>query len=359
MKPKGIRTRKYSIGYSDLVIPKGYRNIYNLEETERAIRFIKEAFQREFVKALGLTRVSAPPLVLGNSGLNDYLNGVEKPVSFKAKAIDSKIEIVQSLAKWKRNALYEYGFELYSGLYTDMNAIRPDERLDNLHSVYVDQWDWEMVIQESDRNIDFLKKVVKKIYDSIRKTELDVIREFRKNSKPLCPEEIFFIHSEELYDMYPGISPKEREYRITKEKKAVFIIGIGSELPDGKPHDGRAADYDDWSSETYQNRRGLNGDIIVYYPLLDIAFELSSMGIRINKKSLLYQLRLKNELDKRNLPFHQRLIKGILPQSIGGGIGQSRLCMFYLRKAHIGEVQVSVWPNKVKSLAKSNNIMIL
>ncbi len=346
-------------GRCEILIPENYENLYDLEETELAIKFIKDAFQKEFSKALGLKRVSAPPFVLRETGLNDYLNGIERPVSFKAKALNQTVEIVQSLAKWKRNALYEYGFGLYEGLYTDMNAIRPDEYLDNLHSIYVDQWDWEKIISESDRNIDYLKKTVRTIYSVIKKVETMVIKEFHKETDKLLPEDIYFIHSEELYEMYPDLSPREREYMIVRDKKAVFIIGIGSKLKDGKPHDGRAADYDDWSTPTSKSTRGLNGDILIYYPLLDIAFELSSMGIRVNKKSLIYQLREKNEMEKLKLPYHKNLIKGMLPQTIGGGVGQSRLCMFYLRKAHIGEVQSSVWPDEMRKTAKKYSILLL
>ncbi|MCX7957599.1 MAG: aspartate--ammonia ligase, partial [Deltaproteobacteria bacterium] len=319
-----------------ILTPEDYKNPFDVEETELAIKYIKDLFQREFSKALGLKRVSAPPFVLRSTGLNDYLNGIERPVSFRVKSLRQTVEVVQSLAKWKRNALYEYGFGLYEGLYTDMNAIRPDEYLDNLHSVYVDQWDWEKIIRESDRNVDFLKKTVRNIYSVIQKIEEQVIREFRKGLKPILPEEIYFIHSEELYDMYPDLSPREREYRITKDKKAVFIIGIGAKLGDGNPHDGRAADYDDWSTPTSECTKGLNGDILEYYPLLDMAFELSSMGIRVNRESLIFQLRAKKETYKLKLPYHSNLLKGVLPQTIGGGIGQSRLWMFYLRKAHIG-----------------------
>lgn len=356
---KKTKNRKIRFKNSELLLPVNYKNLFDVEETEEAIKFIKDVFQKEFTRALGLKRVSAPPFVLSNTGLNDYLNGIEKPVSFKAKAIQQSVEVVQSLAKWKRNALYEYNFGLYEGLYTDMNAIRPDEMLDNLHSIYVDQWDWEKVIKREDRNINFLKNTVNKIYDAIRSVELQVIREFKKNIKPLLPDKIHFVHSEELYEMYPEHEPKMREYQIVREKKAVFIIGIGATLPDGKPHDGRAADYDDWSTVVSERRRGLNGDILIYYPLLDIAFELSSMGIRVNKESLIEQLKLKNETEKMRLPFHQKLIKGILPQTIGGGIGQSRLCMFYLRKAHIGEVQSSVWPDEMRKIARKNNIFLL
>ncbi len=309
--------RKKRFSGSEIIIPKDYHNVCGVEETETAIKFIKDAFQNEFSKKLGLRRVSAPPFVLRDSGLNDYLNGVERPVSFRTKSGGDTVEVVQSLAKWKRQALYEYGFGLYEGLYTDMNAIRPDEYLDNLHSIYVDQWDWEKIIRKNDRSIDFLKRIVREIYSVIRKVELLVIKEFSKGLGPLLPEDIHFVHSEELYEMYPDIPPKEREYRIVREKKAVFIIGIGAGLGDGRPHDGRASDYDDWSTPSVNGKRGLNGDIIVYYPLLDMAFELSSMGIRVDKKSLLAQLREKKEEDKLRLPFHKNIIKGLLPQTVG------------------------------------------
>ncbi len=357
MDKSHIVVKRYK--HSHILIPDKYKNLFSVEETERSIKYIKDTFEKEFASSLGLKRVSAPPFVLRDTGLNDYLNGIERPVSFNPKAIGSEVEVVQSLAKWKRQALFEYGFRLYEGLYTDMNAIRPDEYLDNLHSIYVDQWDWEKIIKKTDRNIDFLKETVKKIYSVMKRVELLVIKEFKKNLSPLLPDEISFIHSEELYDMYPDIPPREREYKIVKEKKAVFIIGIGAKLKDGVPHDGRAADYDDWSTPTSEKRSGLNGDILVYYPLLDISFELSSMGIRVDKKSLLFQLKEKNEMNKLRLPYYKNLIKGILPQTIGGGIGQSRLCMFYLRKAHIGEVQSSVWTNEMRRIAKKNGMILL
>ncbi len=342
----------------ELLIPKGYREILNVDETEYAIRFIKDTFQSRFRKSLNLKRVSAPPFVLRSSGLNDYLNGVEKPVSFNAKAISgSVVEVVQSLAKWKRSALSQYKFGLYEGLYTDMNAIRPDEMLDNLHSIYVDQWDWERIINESDRNLTYLKSVVREIYHVIKRVEEDVSLEFGGKIRPILRDEIRFIHAEELYEMFPDLTPKEREFEIVKRYGSVFIIGIGAKLKDGIPHDGRAPDYDDWSTKTSENTCGLNGDILVYYPVLDMAFELSSMGIRVNKDSLTVQLKEKGI--RKNTPYHKQILRGELPQTIGGGIGQSRLCMFYLKKAHIGEVQSSIWPKRMRDLTLKNNIFLL
>lgn len=349
------------ITYSNerLTLPGGYKSHLNLRETEEAIKYIKDFFQRNIGKELNLTRVSAPLFVLSRTGINDNLSGVEKPVSFNVKDMNEKAEIVQSLAKWKRVALADYGFNHGEGLYTDMNAIRPDEDIDNLHSIYVDQWDWEKVINKEERNLEFLKYIVGKIYKVIRGTEKEVCQKYKQISGPPLPEYIHFIHSEELDERYPYLTPKEREDVICREKGAVFIIGIGAKLKNGKPHDGRAADYDDWSTETGEGKKGLNGDILAWYPLLNCAFELSSMGIRVDKGSLLRQLEIKGELNKVNLYFHQRLLRGELPLTMGGGIGQSRLCMFFLRKAHIGEIQSSIWPDEMKKVCKNNNIFLL
>lgn len=330
---------------SRLKLPRSYSPYLDVRETEVAIKLIKDSFQRKLSKALNLQRVSAPLMVNAHTGLNDNLNGVEKPVSFTTKD-GSQVEIVQSLAKWKREALHRYGFLPGEGIYTDMNAIRPDEVVDNLHSFYVDQWDWEIVITEAERNLPFLKRVVRKIYRIIRDTERDICKRFPSLPGPFLPSRIHFIHSEELQKMYPDLSPKEREDAVVKTFGAVFIIGIGYPLKDGLPHDGRAADYDDWITVTEKGYHGLNGDIIVYYPLLDQAVELSSMGIRVNSKSLLEQLDFRGELHKKDLPYHKRLLSGELPLTMGGGIGQSRLCMIFLRKVHIGEVQASVWPQE-------------
>jgi len=343
----------------NMIIPESYRSSLNLRETEKAIKFIKSNFQDRLAEELNLERVSAPILVLRKTGINDYLTGKERPIRFNVSDMNEEAEIVQSLAKWKRAALADYGFDYGEGLYTDMNAIRPDEILDNLHSVYVDQWDWEKVIRQDERNLDFLKLMVRKIYKVIKEMEKWVCEKFKKVKGPFLPDEIDFIHSEDLLEMYPDLSPEEREDEICREKKAVFVMGIGAKLKDGRPHDERAADYDDWSTETKDRRRGLNGDILVWYPLLQCAFELSSMGIRVDKNSLLKQLELKGEQDKVGLHFHQRLLKEELPLAIGGGIGQSRLCMLFLRKVHIGEVQSSIWPDEMAETCKRSKIFFL
>jgi len=333
-----------------LFLPKNYRSRLPLLQTEGAIKYIKDYFQRNLARSLKLRRVSAPLFVTVRSGINDYLNGVERPVGFYIKAAREKVEMVQSLAKWKRAALVDYGIKTGEGIYTDMNAIRPDEGLDNLHSIYVDQWDWEKVLGQDERSLTFLKSMVRKIYGVIKKTELAVHKEYPKLGKPMLPDKIHFVHSEDLARRYPKLSPAQREAEICREKGAVFVMGIGAELSDGRPHDGRAPDYDDWN---------LNGDILVWYPVLDCVFELSSMGIRVDKKSLVEQLEIRGRSKDLRLPFHQRLVKGELPLTIGGGIGQSRLCMFFLRKAHIGEVQSSVWPDSMVRVCKRHNIQLL
>jgi aspartate--ammonia ligase len=344
---------------SQLVLPKHYRPLLNLHETERAIRKIKEFFQVNISLELNLTRVTAPMFVLSGTGINDNLNGVERPIAFEVKSMQgAQVEIVHSLAKWKRLMLSDYQFRHNQGLYTDMNAIRADEDLDNLHSLYVDQWDWELVISEEERNLEYLKKKIRTIYDVIRRTELYIAQEYT-SIQPILPEDIKFIHSEELEEAYPDLSPVERETEVCKKYGAVFVIGIGAALKDGKPHDGRAPDYDDWSTPTNNQYRGLNGDILVYYPLFDRAYELSSMGIRVDGAVLMRQLELTNNLDRKDLYFHKRLLSGELPLSIGGGIGQSRLCMFYLRKAHIGEIQASIWPEEMIKTCRENNISLL
>ena len=333
-----------------LVIPANYRSELNLYETQEAIKTIKDFFQQALSEQLTLLRVTAPLFVTPQSGLNDNLNGVERPVEFDIKEQDGKTaEIVQSLAKWKRYALKKYGFHPGEGLYTDMNAIRRDEVADNIHSIFVDQWDWEKIILKEQRNIDTLKEVVRKVYKAIKKTEkymsirYDYIEE-------ILPKDIFFITSEELAEMYPGYTPKEREDKIAKLKGAVFIMGIGHELSNGERHDGRAPDYDDWN---------LNGDIIVWYPVLNRALELSSMGNRVDKDSLMSQLKISGCEERAELPFQKSVIKGELPYTVGGGIGQSRLCMFYLRKAHIGEVQCSIWPDDMREEAEYRGIKLL
>jgi len=343
----------------NLKIPEGYSSSLDIRETQKAITFIKSSFQERLAEELNLTRVSAPILVLRKTGINDYLTGTEKPIRFNILNMNEEAEIVQALSKWKRVALADYGFTQGEGLYTDMNAIRPDEILDNLHSVYVDQWDWERVISRDERNLDFLKFIVRKIYKVIKEMEKSAREQFEKLQVPFLPNKIQFIHSEDLFEMYPDLSPEERENEICREKGAVFVIGIGAELKDGRPHDKRAADYDDWLTETGSGRKGLNGDIIVWYPLLQSAFELSSMGIRVDRDSLLKQLEIKGEQDNVGLYFHQRLLQEDLPLTIGGGIGQSRLCMLFLRKAHIGEVQSSVWPDDMVRNCKGSKIFLL
>lgn len=343
----------------NLIIPEGYDSSLDVRETEKAIKFIKSRFQDMLAEELNLARISAPILVLRKTGINDYLTGKERPIRFNVSHLNEEAEIVQSLAKWKRVALADYGFSHGEGLYTDMNAIRPDEYLDNLHSVYVDQWDWERIISRDERHLDFLKLIVKKIYKAIKEMERVVCEQFKKLEKPFLPEDIHFIHSEDLLEQYPDLSPEEREDEICREKGAVFVIGIGADLKDGRSHDERAADYDDWSTETGNGRRGLNGDILVWYPLLQCAFELSSMGIRVDKNSLLKQLKIKGEQDNVGLYFHRRLLQEELPLTIGGGIGQSRLCMLFLRKGHIGEVQSSLWPDEIIKTCKKSKIFLL
>ncbi len=333
---------------SQLVIPEGYTSALNLKDTQIAIKKVKDFFERDLSIALNLTRVSAPIFVESTSGLNDDLNGVERPVSFDVFS-GERFEIVHSLAKWKRQALFDYGFEVGEGLYTDMNAIRRDEDTDNIHSIFVDQWDWEKIITKDQRNFQTLRRTVKNIYSALKHTENYITHEYKFIEK-LLPEDIFFITSEELLNLYPDKTSKEREYLIAKEKGAVFILGIGDKLSNGMPHDSRAPDYDDWT---------LNGDILVYYPVLDIALELSSMGIRVSEESLSEQLKKSGKEERKNMPFHKALLDGKLPYTIGGGIGQSRMCMFFLQKAHIGEVQSSFWPEDVKKECLRNGINLL
>lgn len=326
-----------------------YKSRLDVIETEIAIKEVKDFFERELAKELNLIRVSAPLFVRSDSGLNDNLSGVEKPISFNIDGASSDIEIVHSLAKWKRYALCEYDFPLYKGLYTDMNAIRKDETLDNIHSIFVDQWDWEYVIKKEDRNLSILKSIVTKIYDCLKKTEEHIIGLYPTLDKKLS-DKITFISTLELEKLYLNNSSKEREYLACKEYGSVFLIGIGGALNSGKPHDLRSPDYDDWS---------LNGDILVYYDKLDIALELSSMGIRVDKDSLIKQLKLANKEERLSLPFQKALVEEKLPYTIGGGIGQSRMCMFFLDKIHIGEVQSSIWTDKIVNECKKNNIKLL
>ncbi len=331
-------------------IPDNYRSQLNLYDTQIAIKTVKDFFQKSISDHLNLLRVSAPLFVTPQSGLNDNLNGVERPVTFGIKEQhDAPAEIVHSLAKWKRYALKKYGFSYGEGLYTDMSAIRRDESTDNIHSIYVDQWDWEKIIKKEERNVETLKTVVRQVYKSLKKTEKYMAIQY-DYIEEILPKDIFFITSQELEDMYPDCTPKQREYKIAKLKGAVFIMQIGGMLASGQKHDGRAPDYDDWK---------LNGDIIVYYPVLDIALELSSMGIRVDEASLAEQLKISGCEDRKDLPFQKAILNCELPYTIGGGIGQSRICMFFLRKAHIGEVQVSLWPDEVMELAKEKGIQLL
>lgn len=329
---------------SKLIIPADYVSPLDLKQTEQAIKRIKDFFLQSLSTSLRLHRVTAPLFVLRGLGMNDDLNGVERAVNFPIKDMDeARAEVVHSLAKWKRHTLAEIQTPTGFGIVTDMNAIRADEELDNIHSLYVDQWDWERVMKGEERNIPFLKKIVTKIYQAILRTEFYICETY-PDIQPFLPEDIFFIHSEELRQMYPDMTPKEREDAICKKYGAVFIMGIGGKLGDGKEHDLRAPDYDDWTTPNEDGFLGLNGDLLVWYPILDRSIELSSMGIRVDKEALLRQLALTGKEDRKELYFHKRLLDGTLPLSIGGGIGQSRLCLVLLHKAHIGEVQASIWP---------------
>ena len=342
-----------------IIKPKGYKAALDLRQTEQGIKLVKDFFQQNLATELRLRRVTAPLFVLKGLGINDDLNGVERAVTFPIKDLgDKQAEVVHSLAKWKRLTLAEYDIEPGYGIYTDMNAIRADEELDNLHSLYVDQWDWEAVMKDGERNIDFLKSVVKRIYSAILRTEF-LACETYPQLKPFLPQDIHFVHSEELIKMYPDMSAKEREDAICKKYGAVFIMGIGGKLSDGKKHDGRAPDYDDWTTPNSDGFLGLNGDILIWYPILDRSVELSSMGIRVDKESLLRQLALEGKEDRKELYFHKRLLDGTLPQSIGGGIGQSRLCMVILHKAHVGEIQASIWPEEQRKECKEAGMNLI
>jgi aspartate--ammonia ligase len=344
---------------SDLLLPDGYRPLLEPKETEKAIRLIKEFFQENLAFELNLMRVTAPLFVQAGTGINDDLNGVERPISFAVKGMnDTRAEIVQSLAKWKRLALAKLGLGPGEGLYTDMNALRPDEELDNLHSIYVDQWDWERVITREERDLDLLRATVRRIYDVIRRTEKYVCHHY-PSLEPFLPPEITFFHAEDLEARFPRLSPRERETEVCREHRAVFVIGIGGALRGGQPHDGRAPDYDDWSTPTDGGHSGLNGDILVHNPVLGGAFELSSMGIRVDPAALERQLELCNANERRDLLFHRRLLANELPLSIGGGIGQSRLCMLYLQKAHVGEIQASLWPEEMERRCAAHGIHLL
>lgn len=331
---------------SNLIIPEGYKPILSKKQTERSIKLIKDYFQQNLAAELKLTRVTAPLFVLQGTGINDDLNGVERAVSFPILDLgDRRAEVVHSLAKWKRLSLADLNIPVGHGIYTDMNAIRSDETLDNLHSLYVDQWDWERVISPEQRTIAFLRDIVSRIYNAFLRTEFYISEIFPAIATSL-PSEITFISAEDLLQRYPDLDDKERENRITEEYGAVFIMGIGGVLSNGKKHDGRAPDYDDWSTPNEEGFEGLNGDILLWNPILKRAFEISSMGIRVDKEALLRQLAISGCEDRKNLYFHRRLLNDSLPLSIGGGIGQSRLCMYLLRKAHIGEVQSSIWPEE-------------
>ena len=333
-----------------LYIPPDYKSELSLYDTQVAIKTVKDFFQKALAEQLYLLRVSAPLFVTPESGLNDNLNGVERPVTFGIREQNERpAEIVHSLAKWKRYALKQYGFHIGEGLYTDMSAIRRDEDTDNIHSIYVDQWDWEKILLKEDRNVDYLKDTVRKVYRALKKREKYMAIQY-DYIEEILPKDIFFITTQELADLYPDKSPKEREDLIAQEKGAVFLMEIGDKLADGKPHDGRAPDYDDWH---------LNGDILVWYPVLGHALELSSMGIRVDEDSLARQLKAADCEERAELPFQKAILEKKLPYTVGGGIGQSRICMFYLRKAHIGEVQVSIWPDEVREKAARYGINLL
>jgi aspartate--ammonia ligase len=342
-----------------LYLPENYKSKLDLKQTEKAIKFVKDFFQENLSAELRLRRVTAPLFVLKGTGINDDLNGVERPVTFAVKEMkDVKAEVVHSLAKWKRLILWQYGIPMGYGIYTDMNAIRADEELTNIHSLYVDQWDWEKVLTAKQRNLEYLKKVVNQIYAVMLRTEFMVYENYHA-IKPILPEEITFIHAEELAQRFPTLTSKEREYEIAKEHGAVFIIGIGGALSNGEKHDSRAPDYDDWTTENSAGFKGLNGDIIIWNPVLQQSLEISSMGIRVDKEALLRQLAITGLTQRKDLQFHKKLLKNELPQSVGGGIGQSRLCMYLLRKAHIGEVQASLWPEEMIQQCAEHNIFMV
>jgi aspartate--ammonia ligase len=342
-----------------LIIPEGYKPLISLKETEKAIEMMKDHFEKGLASDLRLRRVTAPLFMLKGTGLNDDLRGIEKPIGFKIKDMrDQDAEVVQSLAKWKRMMLRDYDIQTGYGIYTDMNALRPDEELDNLHSVYVDQWDWEKAIFPEERTLDTLKHAVQKVWDNVKRSEF-FIHTFYPQVEPELPEDLTFIHSEQLFEKYPDLTPKEREDKIAEEFGAVFIIGIGADLPDGKPHDRRAPDYDDWSTETVDGFRGLNGDIIVWNRVLECAAEITSMGIRVDKDELIKQLEMTGDMDRADLLFHRRLLNDELPSSIGGGIGQSRTAMQLLKKAHIGEIQSAIWPGEMVNHCRRSNIILI
>lgn len=356
---KATETEKAQASLPRLILPKGYHPLIPPLLTARAFQKIRAFIENQLEDELDLYRVSAPLFVRQHTGINDDLNGVERAASFPMKAFDdNRAEVVQSLAKWKRMALAEYGIPAGKGLFTSMSAIRPDEYPDNLHSLFVDQWDWEKHITEEDRTVGYLKQTVEKIYSIFKKAETYVHQLYPEIEQTL-PEKIHFIHSESLLQLYPGLKPEEREQQIAKKFGAVFIIGIGGDLSDGRKHDGRAPDYDDWTTPNEDGFNGLNGDIIVWNTVLGRAFELSSMGIRVDKKALLHQLHIRDKESRLDLLFHRRLMEGQLPLSIGGGIGQSRMAMFLLHKAHIGEVSAGIWPEEMVHLCKAHDIQLL
>ncbi len=341
-----------------LILPEDYKPKLDFFETEKGIKIVKDTFERKLAEKLNLLRVSAPRFLITGTGLQDDLAGTQVPVRFKTKVSDKHIELVHSLAKWKRYALWKYGFKQGTGLYTDMDAIRKDEDISPIHSIYVDQWDWERVMSKDERNLDFLKDVVRKIYSALRETEAFVEKDFPL-LKPRLPKEIKFIHSEDLEKQYPELTPDKREYELTKKHKAVFLIGIGHPLTSGKPHDLRAADYDDWITKTYEYKRGLNGDILVWHHERQACLELSSMGIRVDSTALEKQLDLMGLSERREYEFHKLILEDKMPLSIGGGIGQSRICMILLHKAHIGEVQSSVWPPEIEEEFEKRGVSLL
>ncbi|MCF8357170.1 MAG: aspartate--ammonia ligase [Prolixibacteraceae bacterium] len=342
-----------------LQIPSGYNPVLDPVQTEKAIKLVKDYFQSNLSSELRLRRVTAPLFVLRGTGINDDLNGTERAVSFPIKDFDDQVaEVVHSLAKWKRMTLGRLNIPVGFGLYTDMNAIRADEELDNLHSLYVDQWDWEVTISEGQRNLDFLKDIVRRLFRILKRTEFQVCEEFPM-IEPALPEDITFVHTEEMLEMYPDLSPEERETEMARKHGAIFIIGIGGELANGQKHDGRAPDYDDWTTPTQNGFKGLNGDIVIWNPVLERAFEISSMGIRVDKAALLKQLEIEEATDRKELLFHKMLLNDEIPLSVGGGIGQSRLCMYFLQKAHVGEVQASIWPDEMIEQCEANRIFLM
>lgn len=353
-----METVKPTTKFPGLVLPKGYRPALDTLSSAHAVQQLKKFIELNLETEMDLHRVSAPLFVQKGTGVNDDLNGIERPVGFSIKAMAGiEAEVVQSLAKWKRMALAEYEIPVHEGLYTNMHAIRADEQLDNLHSLFVDQWDWEKRIVAKDRTLAYLKKTVKKLYSILQRAETYVYKHY--GIQPELPEHIHFVHTEELLQRYPDLTPPERENEIVKEYGAVFVIGIGGVLSDGKPHDGRSPDYDDWSSANEEGYQGLNGDILLWHPVLERAFEVSSMGIRVDKETLLRQLSLKDQNQRQELLFHQLLLNDELPLSIGGGIGQSRIGMYFLRKAHIGEVSAGLWPEEMVHLCKAHDIRLL